>query len=243
MSASDLSIGATGTTQATAYQMFSNRYYAQVSACTSSNNGINLPKGSIGPGSVFSIRNDGGYNLNVYPGTTGGTINGLSAGVPFVIAPNASCSLVLFSNNQSASLIWFSFGYMGPQPVIPISATATLTSATSGSIYAINPGTASFTITLPAPSIIGLQYEFILSAVTDATHTVTIASPSAVVYGLIENANTTYGPKVGSASTNVVFGTSTAGKIGDRVVLRSDGASWSAMGSTSSTVVTALEFS
>jgi len=170
-------IGATGTSQATAYNMTSIQQFLQVSTCSSTNYGINLPS-SFNSGNVYYIRNDGAYNLSIYPGTTGGTIDSLSAAVAFIIAPGAQCAFLCTSNNFSSNSVYYSFGYMGPKPAKAITTTFTVPQADNGCTYLVNPGTASYTITLPSPAIPGLQYVAILSAASDATHTVTIASPS-----------------------------------------------------------------
>ena len=165
---------------------------------------------------VYYVRNQGLGNLLIYPsniggGGTEGNIDGRAAGVPFVLAPNASVMFIAHVQGTSTQgPTWMSMGYNGPRPVVHITAARTITKQESGTIFTFTRGTVgNYTITLPAVATAGqAEYTFIQKGPTADTKIVTITAGAATVVGCTVSGPTAGCTGVTSAgATNIVCGT------------------------------------
>lgn len=157
-------------------------------------------------------------NQAVFGSTNTATLNFAAPSASRVLTvpdPGANCNVAL-----------------GIAPRVAITTTTSLTAAQSGSFVTIDPGTASYVVSLPAVAA-GLRYRFALKAATDATHTVTIQSNASanVVYGVAMNWTTT-APFTNStlvnlsANNSLILGAGGAVPIGSYADYWSDGTNW-----------------
>lgn len=127
--------------------------------------------------------------------------------------PGANCNCLLGYNN-----------------IIPITVSAVLSAANSGSQVNINSAAAAVAITLPAVAN-GLHFTFIVCSATLA-NAVTIGAGSAIILGSLLSSDGTAvtGGAVTTAKSNLIIGTTAA--FGDKYELISDGVKWYVTGVT-----------
>ena len=106
---------ANGTTQATASTI--NSDIVNVTSVTLTNRGVVLPDGVVGNsgttywGFTITIRNsDSANNLYVYPGFSGGTINGGANNAAYQQAPGTVITYICFSSANSTTGNWYTNG-------------------------------------------------------------------------------------------------------------------------------------
>ena len=106
---------ANGTIQATAATI--NSDIVNVTSVTATNRGVVLPDGVYGNngttywGFTITIRNsDSANNLYVYPGFSGGTINGGANNAAYQQAPGTVITYICFSSANSATGTWYTNG-------------------------------------------------------------------------------------------------------------------------------------
>ncbi len=171
-------------------------------------------------GNMIMVKNDTKVSINVYP-ISGGSIDALGASNPYVLLGGQSQQFVSADGVAYYSTVTGnSSAYL--QQVVGVTAAETartLTVAQSGSLVSVIAPLAALTISLPAIQS-GLNYKVKLA--TDLlTYTVTVAAPSAILYGFSESGNTGAAPNTGAAaSTNAIFAATC--KAGDYLDIQSD---------------------
>ncbi len=108
-------------------------------------------------------------------------------------------------------------------PVSSLTATRALTSADSGKTLVISSAVAASGYALPAPTVSGLKFQFIVTGTI--ANPVTITSTGANIQGAISTNNGTAFATTGIlvASTNVIL---TASTVGDNFIFISDGSKY-----------------
>lgn len=211
--ASSAGLTAAGTNQATALALgLAN--FAQVSVAAAGT-GVLLPVAP--PGFQCVVRNDGVAPLSVYPNLAG-NINGGTNNVALLVNPAEATTFV-----SSNGVAWFTFStFPRTQPVVNVTAAATLLPSQSGSLVTVSSATA-YTVTLPAVAA-GLKYRIVkLNATANA---VQVTALTAVMQGCIAFADVGTGANgtLVAAKTNLVF--IATGLAGDFIDLQCDGVNW-----------------
>lgn len=218
-------VSAAGTTSATATVISAIAFYSQISTCAVGGTaGVSLP---VAPylDQPYNIRNDGLGNCRVYP-PTGGQINGMTADLPFYLSPLSSVEFIAYS-----PLVWYSYCYNGAKPVRSITAAATYLSADSGSIISFDPTAGAYAITLPAPTVAGLEF-IVVQGVASAAHTVNVDCGVGLLVGGWLNATAgalTGATTAGTGARNFNF-LSGASVKGDQARFVSNGTNWFVQG-------------
>lgn len=133
---------------------------------------------------------------------------------------------VVVLDHNSSQVASPTMNLKAPIVTLPAAANTTITAAQSGTTFVLPQATASNTITLPAAAA-GLRYEFVVGATADGSHTQTISSPSANINGQMYSIPGACVITAISAKTNIIVSATAANvKLGDRIVLISDGTNY-----------------
>jgi hypothetical protein len=137
-------IACSGTTQNTAYQLYTGVTHFDVVTGASGSNSINLP---VRPylGEDFFIRNDTSVQLNIFPGGVSSTIDENGAGSPYLLDPGHEADFYPASETPTGIIQWYTYGDNGG---------ATGATGAVGSVNIVNYGQ---TGTLSATGTVGLM--------------------------------------------------------------------------------------
>jgi hypothetical protein len=205
-----------------------------VTTCVLDDNGVMLP---AVVGQEIKIRNNGIYNCNIYPCNATSFIDTTGGPSPYVLAPGGQVSIIGVDSSTTSTVVdgritaysapiitYRSYDRSGPNPVLPISTAYVVDPYENGTVYSVSNAGAAYSVTLPAPSIPSLQFEFIVASTLNAA--VTISSTAANIKGniLLPLVAATLAVDVSAGVTNVALGVGC--KVGDRVKIVSNGTNW-----------------
>lgn len=141
--------------------------------------------------------------------------------------PASSCTITIPDPGVTACSL-----KVGVESIVPITSATTVSASNSGKKFTIANSGSAYSITLPAPTTQGLNFNFIVQSALNAA--VTITASSAIIQGnlLSSNGTAVTGGAIlnSSPKTNVIIGTTA--NPGDSYSFYANGSRWIVLGFT-----------
>jgi len=190
----------------------------------------------------YLVINNAALTMAIWPGLVGhaSIIDNLAANSPVFLGANARMEFVAVSNTAGV-VQWYSKGYMGNKPVIPIITTAgqgTMTPAYNNCLLVCSSGpAANVAMSLPGLAFMnGFSFELMFQA--NATHTIVFTPAVGAIFGGWVGTSAGAAAVSNDAVTGIANATLTfaaTALAGDYARVWSDGVKWYAQGTSRAT--------